>query len=300
MRPNHMPPKLCDRWTSRAARSSSAPCSAPSGSTIIVQWSQAALKLDEPVRAGEVEQPLVVGVEGLGGAGGAGAEQRGDVRPVDVAGGPRLLDGGEGAQRPGVAQPLAGHLDRHPLLPRQPRRAGLGPRGAASTAAHPSATAPGLGRVEPAPQPLHREHRVRERVVGQPVEVDVAQLGQHRGGPVEHVGQRCAIASSSGPGAACDVAAHSLTVAGTVTSVPRGNTSTLSNTRSSVNPRRGSLSLAGSAPGDARRSVPDERSPDSSAAALSPAARAASSPGRCAGTRSRRRAGRPGSTRCPS
>jgi hypothetical protein len=35
-----------------------------------------------------------VGVEGFGGAGGAGPEQRGDVRPVDLTGGPGVLDGG--------------------------------------------------------------------------------------------------------------------------------------------------------------------------------------------------------------
>ncbi len=145
------------------------------------------LEVGEPAAAGQLQEPFVIGVERVGRTGVADPEQRGHMGSIDVAGRPCLLDGGQGPQRAGVAQALTGDLDRHPLLPRQPGGAGLGARGAPGALGIPARQHPGFRRVEATAQALHRQHRVRQRVVIDAIEVDGVQLREHRGGPVEHV-----------------------------------------------------------------------------------------------------------------
>ena len=144
------------------------------------------------------------------------------MRSVDVAGRPCLLDGGQGPQRAGVAQALAGDLDRHPLLPGQPGGAGLGARGAPGALRIPARQHPGVGRVEATAQALHGQHGVRQGVVIEAVEVDGVQLGEHRRGPVEHVGHISSHGTPLRGPSAADRARGRSQMTGTVTSVPRG------------------------------------------------------------------------------
>jgi len=86
-------------------------------------------------------------------------KQGDQVRTVDLTRNPCGLDRGQGAQRAGVADPLASGLDREPLLAGQPRGTGL----RATPLPHPIRVPPGekacLGRFELGPQALREQDR---------------------------------------------------------------------------------------------------------------------------------------------
>ena len=186
-----MPPKLCERWTSRAARSASAPCSAPSGSTTIAQRSQARLNSTKPCsRARSRSRWWPSASSKASAVRGVRAPNRVVTWARSISpDGPGVFDGGQGAQGPGVAEALAGDLDRDPLLPGQPRRAGLGPRGLPAPLRVPARQHPRLRHLQRAAQALQGEDGVGQGVVGEPVEVDGAQLGQHRRCSLDHLGE---------------------------------------------------------------------------------------------------------------
>ena len=164
-RPNHMPPKLCERWTSRAARSASAPCSAPSGSTTIAQRSQARLNSTKPCsRARSRSRWWPSASSKASAVRGVRAPNRvvtwaRSMSPSAQA--PRRRAGCAGPGRGGAVggRPGSGSVAARPATPRR-----SWPPRAASTAAHPNAPAPAPRRHRGRPAGAAGPATVSERV----------------------------------------------------------------------------------------------------------------------------------------
>ena len=187
--PNHMPPKDRDRWSSRALSVVVGFLFRAVGVDDAFPAVAVRLEGDEPDRPGRLHQEVVVAFEGLLRPRGADLQHGGDVRPVDLTIGPRLLDQRQVTYRPRVAEPLPGHADRDALLPRQPGGRGLRTRRAPLTQRVPPRQHPRLRHIQRTPQLLQPQHRLGQIVTDHHVEIERRQRIQCVRGGIEDGGR---------------------------------------------------------------------------------------------------------------